>query len=156
MAWQTPFSEQEDQFIRKNYPEKGPTEIAYLLGRSRSGVSHRITTLGLREEECTTRACVVHGEQTRKTRPETLLEVSSKGDEQKTLEALRDVLAARIDATDSPRDTAALAKRMVEVGKRIAELRSVDAAEKAKQRVEVTSFDVIAGRYAERRAAAQA
>lgn len=161
MPWQTPFSAKEDQFIRKNWPGMGPSEIARKLGRSRGGVSHRITALGLRGEACSTRARMKHAdnplvEHTAIPAAGSLLDVSRNGDEIKTLEALRDILAERIDATQSARDTATLAKRMIEVGERIAEVR--DAGKKAThaQGVEVTRFDVIARRNAENRKAAKA
>ncbi|MBQ9000326.1 MAG: hypothetical protein IJ087_00535 [Eggerthellaceae bacterium] len=155
MAWQTPFSEAEDQFIRGSWPDMGPAEIARHLGRSRTGVSHRVTKLGLREGQCPDApARMGHGRRGADSRPKTMAEAARSGDEQKVLETLRDVLAERIDATTSARDTAALAKRMIEVGARIEEVR--DGGKPQGKGAEVTSFDVIASRRAGRRATAQA
>ena len=160
MAWSTPFSKKEDQFIRKSYPKMKVCDIAKHLGRSRQGVSRRIGVLGLRKETSTTRARMgdasLATHKTSEKPPKGLREVARLGDEQKTLEELRDVLAARLMETESARDTAALSKRMIEVGRRITELqRAKNAGNKAPD-VEVTRFDVIAGRNAERRKAAQA
>lgn len=153
MAWQTPFSEKEDQFIRRNWPELGTAGTARALGRSKSGVKGRVAALGLRDGQAAMPARVTAA---RKGAPRTLREVAAQGDEKETLEALRDVLAQRIMETDSARDTAALAKRMIEVGERIAEVRDAGKAENpGKQGAGVTSFDVIARRNAGRRAASQ-
>ena len=152
MAWQTPFSEKEDQFIRQNWQKLGTTGTARQLGRSRSGVKGRVAALGLRDGQAATPARVTAAPGRRMD----LREVAAQGDEKETLEALRDVLAERIMETDSARDTAALAKRMIEVGERIAEVRDAGRAEKpARQGAGVTSFDVIARRNAGRRAASQ-
>lgn len=157
MAWQTPFSEKEDQFIRKNWPAMGPAEIARSLGRSRTGVSHRITKLGLRGSSCSNApARMEHGSRGAAARPKTMAAAARTDDEQKVLETLRDILAERIDATESARDTAALAKRMIEVGERIAEVRAASQKQQSSNRGSgVTSFDVIARRNAGRRAASQ-
>jgi len=154
MAWNKPFSKEEDQFIRKKYPKMGPSEIARHLGRSRQGVSKRIGTLGLRAELSTTRARMVDASDRRPKEPKTLVEVARQGDEKATLEALRDILAVRIVDTDSARDVAALSKRMLEIGERITEL-GKDSAKEKKEGAGVSRFDVIAGRNANRRAAAQ-
>ena len=47
--------------------------------------------------------------------PEPLLPVAAGGDYLATLEALRDRVAAQIDATDSARDVAALSQRLLDV-----------------------------------------
>ena len=155
MAWNTPFSKKEDQFIKRSYPAKSPSEIARHLGRSRSGVNGRIYALGLREKESVMRARVTDSADGQKRGFETLLRVARRGDEKETLEALRDILAERIDTTESARDIATLAKRLLEVGERITELGS-KKPESKDARAEVTSFDVIAGRNAKRKKAAKA
>lgn len=154
MAWSKPFSKEEDQYIRKNYPAMGPSDIARHLGRSRQGVSNRVGALGLREKEPTMPARVVDACDARRKGPESLVDVARRGDELATLEALRDVLAHRIVETDSARDTASLAKRMLEVGERITEVKK-DGSKQKKEGAGVSRFDVIAGRNAGRRAAAQ-
>ena len=133
----------------------GPSEIARHLGRSRTGVSGRIAALGLRGNASITPARVMDAADERVRTRESLVSVARRGDEKETLEALRDIIAERIVSTDSARDTASLAKRMLEVGERITELgKGEKSAKKAVS--EVSRFDVIAGRNAGRRKASQA
>ena len=155
MAWSTAFSKQEDQFIRKNYPQMGPTEIAKRLGRSRQGVSARITKLGLRQNKSTKRARVIDEKPEQKKGYETLLRVAKRGDEKEMLETMRNILAERIDETESARDTATLMKRMLEVGARLSELNGSSEKKKEKKTAEVTRFEVIASKRAAHRAAAK-
>ena len=156
MAWQKPFSEQEDEFIRRNWPVKTPTEIAAILGRSRPGVSARITKLGLRDGPSTMRARVIDAPQKPRDSAAALAAASRRGDEKEILETLRDVVIERI-STCSSRDTAALAKRLMEIGERIAEIDGAGEPNKKKKAksAEVTTFEVIARRRAERRKAAE-
>ncbi len=156
MAWQKPFSEQEDEFIRRNWPAKTPTEIAAILGRSRPGVSARITKIGLRGGPSTIRARVIDAPRKPRDSGAVLAAASRKGGEKEILEALRDVVIERINACN-PRDTAALAKRLMEIGERIAEIdgaREPDKKKNAKS-AEVARFEIIAGRRSERRKAAE-
>lgn len=83
----------------------------------------------------------------------TLAEIAAGDDRVKTLKALRDKLAATIDGTESGRDVAALSSRLVEVLDKIAEAEPTAANVK---KAEVTRIELIAGKRAERRDAAQA
>lgn len=60
MTWNKAFTPEEDEYLATVWPQMGPTEIAEKLGRSRTGVSHRITKLGLRDRPCLTRAREEH------------------------------------------------------------------------------------------------
>lgn len=75
----------------------------------------------------------------------TLHETASTGDRLKTLESLRDLLAERIDSTDSGRDIAALSLRLTDVLAQIAELSPTS---------EVDVVDEIAARRNARRSGA--
>ena len=57
----------------------------------------------------------------------TLLESVRTGDRRKALVALRDSVASTIDCTDSARDVAALAKRLMEVMREIDSLPEPEA-----------------------------
>jgi hypothetical protein len=73
--------------------------------------------------------------------------VAATGDRRATLEALRDLLAAAIDDTESGRDLAALALRLTDV------LNEIDKLPTSK---DVTAADEIANRRAARRRASAA
>lgn len=57
--------------------------------------------------------------------------VASKGDRRKTLETMRDVLAAQIDSCNSGRDVAALTLRFLDVERELASLPDPKAKQSA-------------------------
>jgi hypothetical protein len=77
----------------------------------------------------------------------TLKATAETGDRLKTLEELRDLLAAAIEGTESGRDIAALSLRLTDVLAQIADLAPMD---------EVDVVDEIAERRSHRRASASA
>lgn len=155
MAWQKPFSEQEDEFIRMNWPAKTPTELAKLLGRSRPGVSARITKLGLRGGASAMRARVVDAPVRQKDSVSAMASAASSGGEIEVLEALRSALIESFGEA-AVKDRQAIAKRIMEASERISEISGEKgAARKDKAGAEVTPFEVIARKRAARRQAAQ-
>lgn len=71
--------------------------------------------------------------------------VAKKGDRAETLRVLRDRIAFQLDETDSARDVAALAQRLLDVERELAELKAPAATSPA---------DQIAARRAARQASA--
>ena len=87
-----------------------------------------------------------------------LVAAAKSGDRLRTLEELRDILAKTIAYCESARDMAALSKRLMEVLDEIAQIKGSGRCQPetaAHERDEVPRFEVIAGRRAERRKAAQ-
>ena len=74
-----------------------------------------------------------------------LLDAASSGDHLRALQELRDLLARRIESTDSGRDTAALSRQLADVLSQIAALSPT---------TEVDRVDEIAARRSARRAGA--
>ena len=70
----------------------------------------------------------------------TVHQAVQQGDRVASLRALRDVLAASIDGSDSGRDVAALAARLMDV------LAQIDVAEKASAPVKGTPLDELRNR----------
>ena len=86
-------------------------------------------------------------------RPKKLHQTAVTGDARELLVVLRDRLCRDIDETTSAREVAALSNRLLSV---IAMLEGMDGEAAKPKRGEVTRFDVIAKRNAEKRKAAQA
>jgi hypothetical protein len=78
-----------------------------------------------------------------------LRDVVSDGDRLESLRALRDRIAATIDATDSARDVAALSRQLTDV------LQQIEAIEKATPGRKGTPLDELAKRRAGRGAGAK-
>ncbi|MBR3159504.1 MAG: hypothetical protein IKF14_10440 [Atopobiaceae bacterium] len=78
------------------------------------------------------------------------------GDRRKMLEALLMKVAETLDGTDSGRDVAALSIKFVDILDKMEEDEPKSAgSDKTKPMAKVTTFEAIAGRRTERRAAAE-
>lgn len=79
-----------------------------------------------------------------------LAEIAGTGDYLRTLEALRDRVAAQIDATDSARDVAALSQRLLDV------TAAIEAEKRRKPEQKGTALDEFTKRRLEPRTSAGA